>query len=63
MKLISEMLGHSSERVTSNVYVHTAEAARTHVATAMAGLLWTPHADAAEQLGGQLGGQSALPEG
>ncbi len=40
MKLISQMLGHSSERVTSDVYVHTAEAARTQVAAAMANALW-----------------------
>ena len=40
MKLISQMLGHSSERVTSDVYVHTAEGARTQVAAAMADALW-----------------------
>lgn len=45
MKLISEMLGHSSERVTSDVYVHTAETARTQVAAAMADVLWRPDAE------------------
>ena len=61
MKLISETLGHSSERVTSDVYVHTALAARTQVAAAMAGMLWSVPGDAGgpDQLGGQLGGQSA----
>lgn len=40
MKLISETLGHSSERVTSDVYVHTAEAATRQVASTMAEVLW-----------------------
>lgn len=40
MKLISETLGHSSERVTSDVYVKTRSTARAAVAAAMANALW-----------------------
>lgn len=40
MKLISETLGHSSERVTSDVYVKTRSTARAVVAAAMADALW-----------------------
>lgn len=40
MKLISEMLGHSSERVTSEVYVHTERSHRARVADVMSGVLW-----------------------
>ena len=40
MKVISETLGHSSERVTSEVYVHTAEAHRQQAADAMSTALW-----------------------
>ena len=40
MKLISEMLGHSSERVTSDVYVHTERSQRARVSDVMAGALW-----------------------
>jgi integrase len=55
IKLISEMLGHLSERVTSDVYIHTQEAARNQVASTMADALW----GGAEQkpFGGQIGGQ------
>lgn len=40
MKLISETLGHSSERVTSDVYVQTRSASKTRVASAMAEAIW-----------------------
>ncbi len=40
MKLISEALGHSSERVTSDVYVRTRSSSRAVVAAAIAGALW-----------------------
>lgn len=40
MKLISEMLGHSSERVTSEIYVHTEQSQRARVANVMSGVLW-----------------------
>lgn len=40
MKLISETLGHSSERVTSDVYVKTRSTARAAVAAAMTEALW-----------------------
>jgi integrase len=40
MKLISKMLGHSSERVTSHIYVHTEHAARERVAEAMSSVLF-----------------------
>ena len=56
MKLISEMLGHSSERVTSDIYVHTEQAARDRVAEAMAGVLFAAE-EQPEPLGGQYGGQ------
>jgi hypothetical protein len=35
MKVISEELGHSSERVTSEVYVHTMAEHRAEAATAI----------------------------
>ncbi|MHB1507982.1 MAG: tyrosine-type recombinase/integrase [Acidimicrobiales bacterium] len=57
MKLISELLGHSSERVTSEVYVHTGERHRERVADVMAATLWGAE-PASEDFGGQLGGQS-----
>jgi integrase len=41
MKLVSETLGHSSERVTSDIYVHTGDAARAAVADAMTSVLWS----------------------
>ena len=56
MKLISEMLGHSSERVTSDIYVHIEQTARDRVADAMAGVLFAS-GEQTEPLGGQLGGQ------
>jgi integrase len=56
MKLISEMLGHSSERVTSDVYVHTEQAARDRVAEAMAGVLFAS-ADQTGAIEGQFVGQ------
>jgi hypothetical protein len=40
MKIISETLGHSSERVTSEVYVHLFDHARAEAATAMTQALW-----------------------
>jgi integrase len=40
MKLISEMLGHSSERITADVYVHTDQSHREAVAAAMTTALW-----------------------
>jgi integrase len=40
MKAISETLGHSSERVTSEVYVHVQAEHRKAAADAMAGALW-----------------------
>lgn len=40
MKLISETLGHSSERVTSDVYVRTRSTARSQVAAAIADAVW-----------------------
>lgn len=40
VRLISEMLGHSSERVTSEVYVHTEQSQRARVANVMSGVLW-----------------------
>ena len=40
MKLISKMLGHSSERVTSHIYLHTEHAARERVAEAMSSVLF-----------------------
>ncbi len=58
MKLISEMLGHSSERVTSDIYVHTEQAARDRVAEAMAGVLFASGGETGP-IGGQLGGQLA----
>ena len=41
MKLVSETLGHSSERVTSDIYAHTGAAARAAVADAMTSVLWS----------------------
>jgi len=40
MKVISEILGHSSERVTSDVYVHVQQAHRAEAAEAMQRALW-----------------------
>jgi integrase len=40
MKLISELMGHSSERVTSDIYVHPHQGGQIVVATAMADALW-----------------------
>ena len=40
MKLISEVLGHSSERVTSDVYVHIQQPRRVEAAEAMERALW-----------------------
>lgn len=40
MKLISEVLGHSSERVTSDVYVHLGDRHRETAADAMTAALW-----------------------
>ena len=40
MKVISETLGHSSERVTSEVYVHTMAQHRAQAATAIREALW-----------------------
>lgn len=58
MKLISEMLGHSSERVTSDVYVHTQVAAREHLAAMMTEALWGGgEGSEMEPFGGQSGGQ------
>lgn len=39
MKVISEHLGHSSERVTADLYVHTVDASRRAVAESMSALL------------------------
>jgi integrase len=41
MKVISETLGHSSERVTSEVYVHLQAEHRLEAAEAMARALWS----------------------
>jgi hypothetical protein len=51
------MLGHSSETVTSDVYVHTVQAARARVAETMADALWGHPENPDECSGGQLGGQ------
>lgn len=40
LKLVSETLGHSSIRVTADVYTHLMEPARTEVADAMTAALW-----------------------
>lgn len=40
LKTISEMLGHSSIRVTADVYGHLLDDARAEAATAMEGVLW-----------------------
>jgi site-specific recombinase XerD len=40
MKVISETLGHSSERVTSEVYVHIQAHHRVEAAEAIARALW-----------------------
>jgi integrase len=40
MKLITELLGHSSERFTSDHYVHTTRESRTLVADTMSAALW-----------------------
>ncbi|MAT06258.1 MAG: hypothetical protein CL424_14565 [Acidimicrobiaceae bacterium] len=40
LKTISEMLGHSSIRVTADVYGHLLDDARSEAATAMEGVLW-----------------------
>ena len=40
MKVISETLGHSSERVTSEVYVHTMAQHRAEAASAISRALW-----------------------
>lgn len=62
MKLISELLGHSSERVTSEVYVHTEAAHRARVAAAMATSLWGTPVGETSEFGGQLGGTLATFE-
>lgn len=41
MKVISETLGHSSERVTSEVYVHLQEEHRVEAADAMPRAVWS----------------------
>lgn len=53
MKLISEQLGHSSERVTSDVYVHTEREHRVRVADTMADALFGDSA-APTEFGGQI---------
>ena len=40
LKLISELLGHSSIRVTSDVYGHLLDAGKAHTAAAMDAALW-----------------------
>jgi integrase len=40
MKLISETLGHSSERVTSDVYVKTRPTAHVQAAAAISEAIW-----------------------
>lgn len=40
LKTVSEVLGHSSIRVTSDVYAHLMEPARAEAAEAMAAVLW-----------------------
>ena len=42
LKLISELLGHSSIRVTSDVYGHLLDAGKAHAAAAMDAALWGP---------------------
>ena len=50
MKLISESLGHTSERITSDTYVHTERAHLEVVAAAMSEALW-PDGDGASGTG------------
>ncbi len=57
LKLISEMLGHASERITADVYVHTEQAQRGQVAEAMAAALWSESEAPEVPVGGQPGGQ------
>lgn len=52
MKLVSETLGHSSERVTSDIDIHTGEA--------MTAVLWDTDGDP-DDFGGQPGGQTERP--
>jgi integrase len=50
MRLISERLGHTSERITSDTYVHTDRAHLELVAAAMSEALW-PEGDGASDTG------------
>ena len=59
MKVISEILGHSSERVTSDTYVHTERVRRSRAAAVMAGALFPE--PSGETTGGQSGGQIDPP--
>jgi integrase len=59
LKVISEYLGHASEHITADVYVHTEQAQRGHTAEAMAAALWGASDTDHPFVGGQLGGQPA----